>query len=464
MVPLMTKGRLVGTFSLDATGAPRSFSTQEIELCQAVAAQVAVAAENVTLIEDLQLQADMLARFSRDMAAERGRLNAILNHLADGLLVTDERGGIVLYNPAFVSLFELEEQLGAGQRIEEILDVPLTELIGETLRTGRASVREFSIPDGRIFQATGASIPETDGQSNVVMVLRDVTQERRLEQIKSDFVSTVSHKLRTPLTPVLGFAKLIQKSLDRHVAPALPEGEERAQGALQRVRENLSILIGEVEKLSHLVQDALFLADLDAGRLTWQMAQIDLLDVLASAVDVVERRAVARGVELQRHWPANLPLILGDPQRLARVVEILLEGAVAAAEQVILDVHQVRHLDGEWAAMPVADAPQRVADGCYLLVVVSDSGPALSRPARRTLFDRFGQQTSETMAERPSGTGLGLAICREIVSRHGGQIWAASGPGAGSTFAFILPVLSQAATRSDAFERLEKSRIPREEG
>jgi signal transduction histidine kinase len=123
----------------------------------------------------------------------------------------------------------------------------------------------MTLPDGRHFQITAAGVHEEDKLSGVIMVLRDVTRERQLDAMKSDFISTVSHELRTPLTPVLGFAKLMRKSLNRSIIPALPPDEESAHRAAMRINHNLDISITEVERLSALVDDVLFLADLDAG-------------------------------------------------------------------------------------------------------------------------------------------------------------------------------------------------------
>jgi PAS domain S-box-containing protein len=443
IVPMSTKGRMVGVITLDALGEQRRFSPQEIEICQTVAAQVAVTAENVRLIEAFQLQADMLAQMARDVTTERGKLDAVLRNLADGLLVTDATGRILLFNPALLSLFRLREDGLMGQFVTRTMpEAPLQQLVVQTCQSGTVQAQEFSLPDGRSFQASAAVVREEERASSVVIVVRDVTDEKRLERMKSDFISSVSHELRTPLTPALGFAKLVRKSFDKQIAPLIPEGHADGQRAIQRIDQDLGIVIGEVERLRVLVEEVLFLADLDAGRLKWQFERTDLGAIVQRAVAGYKDQAVAKGLDLQLEQRDVLPPIYGDPERLSQVMHVLLSNAVKFTEtgQIRVYAQPIFWEGNNWNPEPLVSMPTHVTHADSVVVAVRDTGPGISAQAQPTLFERFGQGMRDTLIDKPSGTGLGLAIGREIVSRHGGYIWVDSEPGRGSTFAFLLPL------------------------
>jgi PAS domain S-box-containing protein len=450
MVPLFSKGAIQGVLTLDSVGHSRRFTPEEEGICQTIAAQVAVAVENVRLVRDLNLQADLLARMGRDVAAERSRLDAVLRSLADGLLVTDPGGRIVLFNRAFLSLFNLQDDGLRGKLVGEVLpEVSWHGLILQTSGADVARVQEFSTPDGKFVQATATLVHESDQVAGVVMILRDVTDEKRIERMKSDFISTVSHEFRTPLTPVLGFAKLVRRSFDKHIMPLLPPAPHSVQQTAGRIDHNLDILIGEVERLSRLVEDVLFLADLDADRLTWHMQEVDLGTVAQERVEAFLSEAQAKDLDLRAELPASLSPVHADGERLARVIDNLVSNAIKFTKtgEVRVRLQELHLADGDWTPPPLVDVPMPVPGGVYLMVAVSDTGSGISAQAQPTLFERFGQGTYDVLIDKPSGTGLGLAISKEIVSRHGGHIWADSEPGQGSTFAFLLPVVPPRAGR-----------------
>jgi PAS domain S-box-containing protein len=448
IVPLVSKGIVEGFISLNAVGKPRLFTAEEMGICRTVSAQVAVAIENVQLIESLSAQTDMLARMARDVAAERSQLDAILRNLADGLLVTDPEGNIVLFNPAFLTLFGLAESGLKGQLVTKIIpELPLQNLIIQTARAKAIHVQEMTLPDGRHFQITAAGVHEQDKLSGVVMILRDVTRERQLDKMKSDFISTVSHEFRTPLTPVLGFAKLIRKAFNRNILPTLGQDDKDAQRAATRINQNLDILIGEVGRLSALVDDVLFLADLDAGRLKWKMEEVDLRQALQLVVDKHRSLAEEKGLALRTEWPDDLPLIHGDRERLLRVITNLVSNAVkfTAQGEVTVLAQQLQRQDGQWMTPTLVRPPDQLSPGVYVLVSVGDTGPGISPEAQQTLFERFGQGMRDTLTEKPAGTQLGLALSKEIISHHNGWIWVESEIGKGSTFSFVLPLSPEGA-------------------
>lgn len=445
VAPLASKGRVEGLILLNAIGSQRSFTLGELDICQTIAAQVAVSVENVRLIESLSLQAGALARMARDVTAERGRLDAVLRSLVDGLLVTDAEGRIVLFNPAFCHMFGLSEEGLRGQVVTDVVpELPLHPLINVISQVGAAQTQEMTLPDGRFLDVSAAGVSQNQDPRAVVMVLRDVTRERQLEEMKNLFISTASHELRTPLTPVLGFAKLIQKSFNRYIQPVLPPGEQAVERVAARINQNLDIMIGEVDRLRELLDDVFFLADLDAGQLKWHMQTTNLSKVLENIVLEHRAEADSKGLTIHTDWPDQLH-VHGDAARLGRAAGNLVSNAVKFTQEgeIRVSARQIDEQDRERPSLPNVTVPRLLPAGSYALVTVSDTGPGISPEAKQSLFERFGQGTADVLTEKAAGTGLGLALSKEIIGHHGGQIWAESSQGQGSTFAFALPLAAE---------------------
>jgi CheY-like chemotaxis protein len=204
-------------------------------------------------------------------------------------------------------------------------------------------------------------------------------------------------------------------------------------------------LITEVDRLCTLVDDVLFLADLDAGRLKWRTENVDIEALLDEAMDEYRAKAEQKGIRLAGEWPSGLPHLSGDAKRLFRVIHNLLSNAVKFTEQgeVCVSARVIRQQDAREIDQPPAEILSQLSPGDYLMVMVRDTGPGLSHEAQQTLFERFGQGMRDMLTEKPSGTGLGLALSKEIVGYHNGKIWVSSKEGGGSTFGFLLPLSSE---------------------
>ncbi len=243
-----------------------------------------------------------------------------------------------------------------------------------------------------------------------------------LDRMKSDFLSSVSHELRTPLTSIRGFARLIDREFSRTFLP-LQGDDDSLRKKSQRIRDNLEIILKESERLTRLINDVLDLAKIEAGRIEWHDVPIPPQTLARDAANAVaglfeSKPEVALHLELQE----DLPLIIGDADRLLQVLVNLLNNAAkfTDAGAVTLSVRN--------------NAEQQIQ------MEVCDTGIGFPSDDAEAIFDKFQQaKHGDTLADRPAGTGLGLAISREIVSRHGGRIWARSEPGKGSVFTLTLP-------------------------
>ncbi|MFG1480140.1 ATP-binding protein [Xanthobacter sp. V4C-4] len=231
-------------------------------------------------------------------------------------------------------------------------------------------------------------------------------QLKTLDQLKDDFVSSVTHELRTPLTSIRAFSELM---LD---APDMDEAQRE---------EFLRIIIAESERLGRLVNQVLDLAKIESGLADWHTEDVDLRRLVADAIKATSELFRARGARVEAHLPASAPTVRADADRLTQVLMNLLSNAAKFVP----------------AAHGQVDVTLRQADD-GLVVEVKDNGPGVPRAEQGTIFEKF-RQGGDALS-RPQGTGLGLPISRQIVDHFGGSMWLVSEPGGGATFAFRLPL------------------------
>ena len=229
---------------------------------------------------------------------------------------------------------------------------------------------------------------------------------KELDRLKDDLIATISHELRTPLTSVRSFSEILYDNPDIGV-------DER--------REYLGIIIKESERLTRLIAEVLDLAKMEAGRMEWNVDDIDPRAVIEEAVAIARGPSMEPTVDLELNLPETMRAVHVDRDRLMQVIVNLLSNAV-------------KFSDGAGARIVVA-AEELPAE---LRISVTDNGPGIPRETQEIIFEKF-QQVGETLGDKPSGTGLGLPICRQIVKHFGGRIWVESTLGEGSRFSFALP-------------------------
>jgi len=246
---------------------------------------------------------------------------------------------------------------------------------------------------------------QVDKVSGMVLFLHDITELKRLDEMKSNFVSNVSHELRTPLTSISGFVSLLLAG--------------RAGPLAQNQSRYLEVVKEQAGNLTEMIEDLLDLSRLQAGGRRLQTAACDIRELIGAAVTQVEKAALAGDVEIRINLRGDLPPVNADSARLTQVLNNIIENAVKFTPAG--GMVEVAALDG----------------GSALQVQVSDTGAGITPAALPHIFDRFFQ--AHATESEQAGFGLGLAISREIVELHGGRIWAESDPGRGSTFYFTVP-------------------------
>ena len=359
--------------------------------------------------------------------ANQANLSAIIDNLADGLLVVAPNKQITHFNPTLLSMFALGDVTLTGKNCQEVLKPEVVTLIQKTLQNPQeAFTTEIELANQRIGQAsvTGivrASQEETLGETlGSVLLIRDITADKEVDRMKTDFISTVSHELRTPITSMLGFASIIEEKLIESVFPLLPTEEPKTQKNIRRIKNNLNIIVTEAERLTSLINDVLDIAKMEARKMEWNMQPAVIEEIVNQAIASVSSLYEAKGLQLIKDVPSELPIVVCDCDRIVQVLINLLSNAVKFTDEGRITC-------------------QAQIQDETLQIDIIDTGMGIASEEQQTVFDKF-KQLGETLTDKPKGTGLGLPICKQIIEHHGGNIWVKSELGKGSTFSFTLPL------------------------
>lgn len=354
--------------------------------------------------------AQRLSRTIRDITEEKNRAQAILNSMADGVIAVDRAGRVLLLNPVVEKVFGITQADSRGKSVIGVIrNFELERLLQQALATREQIMRELVIltPEPRVFRVHITPLRGTDERrGGVVALLRDITERRRLEQMRTEFVANVSHELRTPLTSIRGFLETL---LDGAVEDPLT------------ARRFLEIMAVETNRLTRLIDDLLHLSRLEDRRTVLRRERVDMATVVGRVVDIFQTGAREKGLELGVEVEAHLPPVSGDPDMLAQVLVNLVDNAVKYTP--------------EGGRITIRAG----VVGGRLRVSVADTGVGIPEESLSRVFERF-YRVDKARAREQGGTGLGLAIVKHIVEAHGGRVWAESEVGRGSTFTFELPV------------------------
>jgi PAS domain S-box-containing protein len=425
VVPVFVREELWGLLGVYQNQAPRPWQERETTLLRQIANQLGVAVYQAQLLHQVREQ-------SQDLENTLIDLNAIVDNLVDGLLVTDIAGRVTRFNPALQAMFNLRGTDLRGWQLETCFPPALVALAqSQEQEMPPVQTAEVALDQHRIGQAIASRVlkPSANGEEQClgsVIMIRDVTREREVDRMKTDFLATVSHELRTPLTSILGFASVIHSKLQAIVFPALDPDQPKLQKTIQKIEQNLQIIVAEAERLTDLINDVLDIAKMESGNLEWSLEPQPLLPVLQRAITTVEPLFSQKAIPLQTAFPPDLPLVRMDENRILQVLLNLLSNAIKFTHQGVVR----------------CGVEQREA---VLQVTVADNGPGIPALEQAKIFDPF-YQGGNVLTNKPQGTGLGLPICRQIIEHHGGQIWVESQLGQGSQFHFTLPLYLPAST------------------
>jgi two-component system phosphate regulon sensor histidine kinase PhoR len=355
------------------------------------------------------------ARLFQAAEGGRRRLAAILTSTGDAVLVTDRDDRVLLVNPAAEQAFDVAADVLVGQRVDQAGLAPaLARVFTEPLSSSEGLTEEVPLPDGRTLYASVSTIVSAGGDpSGRVAVMRDITHFKELDELKSDFVATVSHDLRAPLTFMRGYATML---------PMVGQLSDKQQDYLQKILRG-------VGQMTELIDDLLDLGRIEAG-VGLERKPCHLGAILVEAVDGMRAQSAAKGLTLRLEQTEGGALVAGDAALLRQVVTNLVDNAVKytpSGGTVTV---------GLW-----------VRNG-QAVIRVADTGIGIAPDDQVRLFEKFYRvKRRDTVGIR--GTGLGLAIVKSIVERHGGRVWVDSELGRGSKFYIVLPLGEAGPSQAD---------------
>jgi PAS domain S-box-containing protein len=400
MVPVKHEGGVVGVVQV-MTDRGR-YSADDLELVEGLVAQMAAAVRNARLQKERRrLEAAEAA--ARAVAAEREQAAQVLEAVGDGIFLVGSDGVVRLWNRA--------AELVTGVSAERVLGRQLVDVIPEwDLLAGRIPVAErgaasryVTLPldvGGRDLWLSFVAVQSADG---IVYAFRDLTIERRLEEVRNDFVATISHELRTPMAAVYGAAKTL---LHREIELTTEQG-----------RQLLDVIATQADRLTLITEEILLTNKLDRGELRIEHSPVDIVGLVRATVDAMGAR-LPEPPTVAVDVPAAIGTASGDADRIQQVLVNLLDNAI------------------KYGGPPVTVRVEN-ANGS-VRVSVADSGPGIPPSEQQRIFEKF-YRSDPHHTHAPGGTGLGLFISRELVRRMNGRLDVSSEPGVGSTFVFELP-------------------------
>lgn len=412
-VPMFLGEGVIGALSATSSSAG-AFSNEDLALLSAFADQAVVAVKNARLYEQLAQEQQQTAQLYRHVEERRSELEAILRGIADGVIVTDSELNLLLMNPVATRMFPPKSDVTTSLPLPEL--VPNEELVAmfhEALHSeGKSVVREISLSSGQeraptIYQALASPFLGADGRiRGLATVLRDITAQKEIERMKSNFLSVVSHELKTPLHSIKGFVDIILLGKTGEIT-------DTQKDFLQTVQD-------QATRLQNLINDLLEFSRLESGQVKLRLGEVSLRELTSAVCDRLLPLAEHGQVQLVNHTSDDLPPVEADQMRIEQVLSNLVDNALKFTP-------------------PMGTVTIHAEDaGDEVLVSVSDTGIGIAASELEKIFDRFYQVQSGS-TRRYRGTGLGLTICKHIVEYHQGRIWADSVEGQGSTFSFVLP-------------------------
>ncbi len=386
-VPFLRRNRVLGVMVLTHPF-PFQFSDTHLTLLQELAQQAAICLENA----DLYTAAE----------TERRKLAAVLDGTTDAVIVVDNAQQIVLLNRAAERAFGVSTEAALGQPVtQEVSHPALQALLEQALERNEAVTGELTTADGRVRYCSISPIAGVGW----VAIMQDITYLKELDRVKSEFVSTVSHDLRSPLTAVRGYAELV---------PLIGPVTEEQSEALQHVTK-------AVAQMNDLIGDLLDLAKIEAG-IDMPMSPCSLEEVVTAALDALQGNAELKKLELLAEIEPGLPFVEGNAGRLRQVVSNLVDNAI------------------KYTPPPGTVRVHLGRNEHEVVFSVTDTGLGIAPQDQQQLFQKFYRVQTRATDGIP-GTGLGLALVRSIVEQHRGHVWMRSALGQGSTFSFALPIL-----------------------
>jgi PAS domain S-box-containing protein len=423
MLPLVARNSVIGLIRLYTLDPSRTLHPIEMQLAQTLSTQAAIAIDNARLIEELREGARTLEqrviertadleRVARRQMIEASKTQAIIESANDGVVVIDATQVVILVNNAAEQMLGRPRDrllgLSLSELVESLGEAPLPWVRAMQEWIGGDTAHEERIElDGRTISIILSPVRLEGEVQGLVNVLRDVTRDVEINRSKSEFVSTVSHELRIPMTAMLGYVDLMAKQL----AGPVTETQLEFLGVIRRNMERLTTLVNDLLDLSHI----------ETGRINLRLECVALPEVVKDVVMTLTPRAQDHQHTVDVQVPAALPAVRADAARVAQILTNLIGNAINYTP------------NGGRITVAAQD------DDRFVVVSVTDTGVGIDPEDHHRIFERFFRADDPTVRSA-KGTGLGLPIVQQLVKLQGGRIWVSSQRGQGSTFFFTLPL------------------------
>ena len=360
--------------------------------------------ETRELADTLNSMAADLRATNQELGAERNRFSAMLETMADGVVMIGPEGEVTLLNQVARNLLDVRVPEGLGRRFIEISrNYDLHLLISRALKTTQPQFEEVELPDRRYISAIAVPLMQNAPSPGVLLTLHDLSRVRQLDTTRREFVSNVSHELRNPLASIKAAVETLENG-------ALGE-PEIAKDFVHRIH-------GDVDRMISMAGDLLELSSLESGQVPLHLYPLDISLLLKEVTSSFEASARTNGIVVDMVPDEQLPFAMGNDEQLRQVLVNLLDNAIKSTPT-----------KGKVALSAKADEQ-------FIEVQVTDTGVGLSRDHQAHIFERFYKVDR---SRHDGGTGLGLAIVKHIVQLHGGDVKVESEEGAGATFTFTVP-------------------------
>jgi len=360
------------------------------------------------LADSLNLMSEELANKIRIISEDKDKMEVVLSGVIEGITAIDKEGRIILFNHALKNMIDCSSDRVLEKFHWEIIrNNQLNELLKETLQKGQALTREITLfsPQEKIFHASANPLTEKNKVWGAVVVLNDITEIKKLEKMRSEFVANVSHELRTPLTSIQGFVETLK---------------EGAINDPEKAQYFLEIIEKQSNRLNNLIEELLQLSKIESQEIAMNLQSIDLRDLIDKTISEFKKKIEQKDHKIKINISPQLPLVKADPEQIEVVFRNLLDNAVKYTP------------DGGEIYISALEKAKNI----YIEVV--DNGIGISSEHLPRIFERF-YRANKDRSRKLGGTGLGLAIVKHIVQAHQGTIGVESKPGKGSKFFFTLP-------------------------
>lgn len=357
-----------------------------------------------TVAQAFAAESENLYQQNEELRRDRAHMEAILVGMIEGVIVTDERGRVELANEAARAMLKIDDPPIGRPYVQVIRHPAISELVTSALRGTRTEAVELSPPRDPARTIMARAAPAGSRETGAVLVLHDITDLRRADQIRRDFVANVSHELRTPLTAIRGYVEAL-------IEDSTPEDTRRTF---------IDIVARHAARMERLVSDLLRLARLDAGQELLDLTPCDMARVINEVVEELDIGLAERSLRITLEIEPGAERLCADRGKLHDVLRNLIANAITYAPP-------------ESGIIVAAAATNGMAK-----LSVSDSGPGIPEKDLARIFERF-YRVDKSRARDPGGTGLGLSIVRHLVELHGGSVRAENRPEGGARFIVSLP-------------------------